>query len=63
MNLQTVGEQLPKEQLENRIANNDVLEYGHTLDTLIGGQVDLGFAITGFYEDICHSEVLDKHIK
>ncbi len=56
-------EQLPKDDLEKRIANNDVLEYGHTLDTLIGGQTAVGFAITGFYEDICNQEVLDKHIK
>lgn len=55
-------EQLPKEELEKRIANNDVLEYGHTLETLIGGQTELGFAITAFYEDFCQSEVLDKHI-
>ncbi len=55
-------EQLPKEQLEERIKNNDTLEYGHTLETLIGGQVDVGFAVIGFYEDICCQEVLDKHI-
>lgn len=27
------------------------LEFGHTLDDQIGGQLDAGFAITGFYED------------
>ncbi len=55
-------EQLPKEQLNERIANNDTLEFGHTLDTLIGGQINVGFALTGFYEDICNNELLDKHI-
>ncbi len=56
-------EQLPKEQLEKRIEDKEVLEYGHTLDTLIGGQTELGFAIIGFYEDVSHHEFLDKHIK
>lgn len=27
------------------------LEFGHTLDDQIGGQLNAGFAITGFYED------------
>ena len=27
------------------------LEFGHTLDDLIGGQLDVGFVLTGFYED------------
>jgi SAM-dependent methyltransferase len=27
------------------------LEFGHTLDDLIGGQIECGFIITGFYED------------
>ena len=27
------------------------LEYSHTLEDQIGGQIDAGFAITGFYED------------
>lgn len=55
-------EQLPKNVLDKRIANHDTLEYGHTLETLIGGQTDVGFAIIGFYEDISHHKVLDKHI-
>jgi hypothetical protein len=27
------------------------LEFGHTLDDQIGGQLDAGFVMTGFYED------------
>jgi hypothetical protein len=27
------------------------LEFGHTLEDQIGGQLDAGFVITGFYED------------
>lgn len=29
----------------------DWIEFGHTLESLIGGQIKCGFAITGFYED------------
>ncbi len=28
------------------------LEFSHTLDSLIGGQLQAGFILTGFYEDI-----------
>ncbi len=56
-------DQLPKEQLQERINNNDTVEYGHTLETQIGGQTSVGFAIVDLYEDISHDEVLDRHIK
>lgn len=56
-------EQLSKDDLEERIKNNDTLEYGHTLETQIGGQTSAGFAIIDLYEDISHDEVIDKHIK
>nr|MDO8114830.1 class I SAM-dependent methyltransferase [Candidatus Sigynarchaeota archaeon] len=41
------------------------LEFGHTLQDQIGGQVDAGLAITGFYEDNNRDNVrskLDEHI-
>jgi len=37
------------------------LEYGHSLTDLIGGQADAGFAITGFYEDICPDSPVSKY--
>ncbi len=55
-------EQLSKEALKKRIDNEDTLEFGHTLETQIGGQTKLGFGIVGFYEDICYADVLDRHI-
>ena len=33
------------------IAAGEPLEFGHTLEDQIGGQIDAGFAITGFFED------------
>jgi len=40
------------------------LEFGHTLDDQIGGQIKAGFAITGFFEDRIHPDECDisKHI-
>ncbi|HAT4125622.1 TPA: class I SAM-dependent methyltransferase [Clostridium perfringens] len=55
-------EQLPKEQLEERLNNKDTLEFGHSLQSQIGGQIKAGFIIDGFYEDILGEGLLDKHI-
>ncbi len=55
-------EQLPKEELEKRIKDEDPLEFGHSLDDQIGGQIKAGFSIQGFYEDKFGSEFLDDHI-
>ncbi len=33
------------------IAAEEALEFGHTLTDQIGGQLDAGFVVTGFYED------------
>ena len=40
------------------------LEFGHTLEDQIGGQLDAGFVITGFYEDRYddRSDPLSKHL-
>jgi SAM-dependent methyltransferase len=38
------------------------LEFGHTLDDQIGGQINVGFVLTGFYEDIDPDTILGKHI-
>lgn len=35
---------------------NEPLEFGHTLDQQIGGQIKAGFAITGFFEDYFNDE-------
>lgn len=55
-------EQLPKNQLEERINNKDTLEFGHSLHNQIGGQIKAGFVIAGFYEDILGDGLLDKDI-
>jgi SAM-dependent methyltransferase len=42
---------LPPEGLAKRLAENEPLEFGHTLADQIGGQLDAGFVLTGFFED------------
>jgi hypothetical protein len=41
---------------------NAPLEFGHTLDDQIGGQIAAGFVLTGFYEDTDPETILGKHI-
>ena len=55
--------QLPAEVLEKRIAAKEALEFGHSLDDLVGGQLAAGFAITGFFEDSSGwGDLLDPYI-
>jgi SAM-dependent methyltransferase len=56
-------EQLPPDQLKAKIAKKDTVEFGHTLDDLIGGQIKAGFVISGFYEDTAGGDLLDPYIK
>jgi SAM-dependent methyltransferase len=42
---------LPEEERRQLIEKGEPLEFGHTLTDQIGGQVDAGFLINGFYED------------
>lgn len=50
-----VGDLTP-EELARFTENGEPLEYGHTLDQQIGGQIRAGFVITGFYEDRADDE-------
>ena len=44
-------ESLPEEEKKRYIEDGEPFEFSHTLDDQIGGQLDAGFVITGFYED------------
>jgi SAM-dependent methyltransferase len=50
----------PKD-LEICIEEATPLEFGHSLTDLLGGQTDAGFAITGFYEDICPDSPISEY--
>jgi len=49
------------EELDICIEEGIPLEFGHSLTDLIAGQIDSGFVITGFYEDICPDSPLSKY--
>jgi SAM-dependent methyltransferase len=42
---------LPPDQLADYLQAGNPLEFSHSFDDQIGGQLDAGFMITGFYED------------
>jgi len=49
------------DELDICIEEGIPLEFGHSLTDLIAGQTEAGFAITGFYEDICPDSPLSKY--
>lgn len=51
---------LQKEEFERITA--DGVCFGHTLEDMLGGQIDAGFLIAGFYEDTGSGYVLDEYI-
>lgn len=55
-------EQLSAEELQNKILDQEPLEFGHSLEEQIGGQIRAGFLINGFYEDSFGGDLLDRHI-
>ena len=44
-------ESLSDAEREARLASGEPLEFGHSLEDQIGGQIDAGFSIIGFFED------------
>lgn len=42
---------LPQERQERQLAAGEPLQFGHSLDAQIGGQLAAGFTLAGFYED------------
>jgi SAM-dependent methyltransferase len=52
---------LPPDELDTCIEEGIPLEFGHSLTDLIGGQTNVGFAIIGFYEDICPDSPISKY--
>ncbi|MFC5464141.1 class I SAM-dependent methyltransferase [Lederbergia graminis] len=55
---------LPADEVQNHLDSEQTIEYAHTLEDQIQGQIDAGFVITGFYEDdFGGTRIIDKHIK
>ena len=51
-----------EEERARLVGEGRPLEFGHTLDDQIGGQLAAGFVLTGFYEDIDPESVLGDFI-
>ena len=49
----------PEEQKRQR-EKGYAMEFSHTFDDQIGGQIDAGFLIAGFYEDVAPGELLEE---
>lgn len=50
------------ESLERYLETGEPLEFSHSLDEQIGGQIDAGFLIAGFYEDRWPDHLLDGYM-
>ncbi len=56
-------ESLSETEKQEFIEKNEPFEFSHSLDTQIGGQIEAGFLIAGFYEDWWNDEsrLLNKY--
>ncbi len=53
-----------EEEVQKHFDTNQTIEYAHTLEAQIQGQIDAGFVIAGFYEDdFGGTRIIDNHIK
>jgi SAM-dependent methyltransferase len=52
---------LPKEELAELLEKHEPLEFGHSLEDQIGGQIEAGFLVNGFYEDRWPGDPLDRY--
>jgi SAM-dependent methyltransferase len=53
---------LDQERRRKYLAEGAPLEFGHSLDDQVGGQLDAGFLLAGFYEDNDPELLLSKYI-
>ena len=50
------------EDLANYIQDQTPFEFSHYLEELIGGQMQAGFVLTGYYDDRDKNDILSEHI-
>jgi SAM-dependent methyltransferase len=53
---------LTEAERQHYIDDLQPLEFSHTLDDQIGGQLDAGFVLTGFYEDVWPGQALSEYM-
>ncbi|MEA3439642.1 MAG: class I SAM-dependent methyltransferase [Chloroflexota bacterium] len=49
-------ESLPEDALNRHLDKGGALEFSHTLEDQIGGQLEAGFLLSGFYEDMWNED-------
>jgi hypothetical protein len=52
----------PEEEIRRQIEGEEPVEFGHTLEDLIGGQLAAGLVITGFFEDVAPDDAISARI-
>ncbi|MCJ7623780.1 MAG: class I SAM-dependent methyltransferase [Anaerolineaceae bacterium] len=55
-------ESFSEQERQEYIQKGDPFEFSHSLDDQIGGQIDAGFLIAGFYEDCAPGELMEKYM-
>lgn len=55
-------EKLSEDELDALVRDRRAVEFGHTLEDQIGGQLDAGFVLLGLYEDREPGETLARHM-
>ena len=53
---------LSEEERAKFLTDDSPIEFGHSLEDQIGGQLDAGFLLAGFYEDADPAEPISKHL-
>jgi SAM-dependent methyltransferase len=53
---------LEADERQRWIDSGQPIEFGHTLEDQIAGQLEAGFVLTGFYEDVDPKHVLSRYI-
>jgi SAM-dependent methyltransferase len=53
---------LTGEERQRYVEQGEPLEFGHTLEDQIGGQLDAGFLLAGFYEDYSPSDAIADYM-
>ena len=55
--------ELPEQERQQILGSERAIEFGHSLTQLIGGQIEAGLSVTGFYEDRWgDDDLLSDHI-
>lgn len=55
-------ESAPEGMRQRLLERLDPLEFGHSLEDQIGGQLEAGFVLTGFFEDKGSEPIVDEHL-